>query len=245
MVSEPLAFGTCVHYLAEQDLLAGEPRLDLLTNMNEWVEQILTEQYEWSLAQVPNVRDFFDELAGAYRLWRSEVRPTLKGQPLGIEEEMYLYLGPGRNGNIWLRGTADVIYSARGVDFKTSRKPWDQAKADLSIQASLYMALIRHRYNQKVQRFTFWNYARQGRYWKPLHTERKVRQIDAALLTAYESGLQVEAGFYPATPVPESAFQKKRGWYCSPKFCSAWNICPSKYMNDDVDESVVAVRSWA
>lgn len=244
MVSEPLVFGTCVHYLAEKDLEAGEPRLDLLTNMNEWVEEILTTQYDWSLAQVPNVRDFFDELAGAYRLWRTQVRPTLKGTPLGVECEMRMYLGEGNRNRIHLQGTADVLYPSRLVDFKTSKRPWSQAKADVSIQASLYMALAKQVYDVEVKRMTFWNYARSKREWLPIHTVRTVKQIDAALLSAYEYGLQIEAGIFPATPVPEASFQKKRGWYCSPQYCGAWNICPSKYMNDDVDEKIVAVRSW-
>jgi len=243
-VSEPLVFGTCVHYLAEQDLLAGEPRLDLLTNMNEWIEEILVTEYDWTLAQVPNVRNFFDEIAGAYRLWRTTVRPTFRKEPLGVELKMELPLGEGRDKQIYLQGTCDVLFPSRLVDFKTSRSPWLQDKADVSIQASLYMALAKQTFDIEVKRMTFWNYARGKREWIPLHTARTVKQIDAALLSAYEYGLQMEAGIYPATPVPESSFNKKRGWYCSPQFCGAWNICPAKYLADDRDEKTVAIRSW-
>lgn len=243
-VSEQLVFGQCVHYLAEQDLSAGEPRLDLLANMHEWVETILHEQYDWTLAQVPNTRDFFDEVSGAYRLWRTVVHPSLKGSPLAVEGTMTLYVGDGRDTRIVLQGTADVIYASRLMDWKTSRSPWSQAKADVSIQASLYMALAKQEYGIEAKKFRFWNYARQRREWNYLDTERTVAQIDAALLSAYEYGKQIEAGVFPATPVPEASFQKKRGWYCSPRFCGAWNICPSKYMNDDVNEKVLAIRSW-
>lgn len=244
MVSEPLAFGTCMHYLAEKDLEAGEPRLDLLTNMNEWIEEILIEQYEWSLDKVPNPRNFFEELAGAYRLWRTQVQPNLKGEMLGIEAEMQAYLGEGNSSAIHLQGTADVVFPTRLVDFKTSGRAWKQEKADVSIQASLYMALCKQVFDRKIQKFTFWCYDRSKREWTALETQRTVKQINSALLSAYEYGLQIEAGIFPATPVPESSFVKKRGWYCSPRFCGSWNLCPSKYLNDSVDESVVAIRSW-
>lgn len=243
-VSEPMAFGTAMHYLAEQDLLAGEPRLDLLTNMNEWVEQLLVEQYNWSLDKVPNPRDFFDELAGAYRLWRAVVRPQLRGQPLGIETEMQLRLGDGNQGSIWLLGTPDIVYPRRLYDFKTSAKAWSQDKADVSIQATLYMALARQAFDVEIKDFTFFNYVRRSRDWIKLDTSRSVKQIDAALLSAYHFGLKLEAGLFTAQPVPEASFQKKRGWYCSPKFCGAWNVCSFKYINDTKDERVLAIRSW-
>lgn len=244
MVSEPLAFGTCMHYLAEKDLEAGEPRLDLLTNMNEWVEEILVEEYDWSLEKVPNVRNFFDELAIAYRNWRRVVHPQLRGTLVAMEDELYLPLGAGREGTIWLKGTPDAVYKTQLVDFKTSNSKWTQEKADLSIQASLYLALAKQAYGTEPRDFIFWTYYRKGKEWVPFKTHRAVGQIDAALRSAHDFGLQHEARIYPATPVPEASFKKKRGWYCQPRFCGAWNICTAKYMNDSRDESEVAVRSW-
>ncbi len=252
-VNEKMVFGTCTHYLAEQDLVSGSERLDLLTNMGEWVEPILSEQYDWSLDQVYDPIAFFSELGVAYRTWRQQVHPLMKGS-VAIEQEMWLPLGEGNNSYlsagkpdqamIWLKGTPDAVYEDRIVDLKTSGKAWSQAKADLSIQASLYMSLTKQELEIGIRKFTFYVYDRSKSRWDTIDTERTVPQINAALLTAYNYGLQHEAKIYPATPVPEANFNKKRGWYCQPHFCGAWNICDSKYINDGYDYTKVAIRSW-
>lgn len=243
-VSERMAFGTCVHYLAAADLQAGEARTDLLLNMNEWVEAILVEQYDWSLELVDKPREFFEQISVAYRNWRTHVRPTIKGEVIAIEEDCYLNLGPGRTGDIWLRGTQDVVLSNVVMDWKTSSAVWKQEKADLSLQASLYLALTKQALGVATQKFIFWTYHRPSREWTPVTTTRKVGHINSALETAYNYGLQLEAGIFPATPVPESAFQKKRGWYCGPNYCGGWNVCTSKSLADGVNEQQVAIRSW-
>lgn len=244
MISEPLAFGTCVHYLISQDLIEKQQQDGLLLSMNDWVEQILVEQYDWSLDRVPNPRGFFGEVSLAYTLWRHNVLPLLSEEPLLIEQEQRMYLGAGKQGNIWLQGTGDVVYPSTLMDWKTSGRAWKQAKADFSVQASLYMPLHKQSLGVSIRKFTFWVFDRQRASWSRLTTERKVSQIDSALATAFQYGLQLEAEIYPCTPVPEASFNKARGWYCKPKFCGAWNICDAKYMNDGFNEDEVAVRSW-
>ena len=242
-VSEPLVFGQCVHHIIAEDLIHDEQQDKLLQSMGDWVDEILHEQYDWSLKQVPDVPKFFSEIGVAYRLWRKTVRPKLS-DILSIEEEQTLFLGEGRQSNIWLQGTGDVVTATSLVDWKTSGRGWKQVKADVSIQASLYMPLTKQNLGESIRKFTFWVFNRQAGAWQRHVTHRKVEQIDSALATAYQHGLQLEAEVFPCTPVPESSFNKKRGWYCSPKFCGAWNICDAKYMNDGKDEKVVAVRSW-
>lgn len=217
--------------------------MGLLLTMNEWVERLLVEDYDWSLELVPNVRDFFSELGSAYRSWRADVYPTLE-EILCVEEEMYVPLGEGQHGNIWLRGTADAVFTPRIADWKTSAKPWSQAKADLSIQASLYPALVKQTYGKSIRKFRFWNYVRSKSQWGYLDTSRTVRQVNSALGSALAYGRQIEAGAFVPTPVPDAAFNKQRGWYCSAKFCGAWNVCPAKYLADSKDEGEKAVRSW-
>jgi|SRR3990167_295813 len=243
MVSEQLVFGQGLHYIVARDLEVGEPRFDLLLTMDEWVAEILVE-YDWTLDKIPDVRDFFAEISAAYRSWRTEVQPTLTGELITHEEEMYILLGEGKNGNIFLRGTADAVYTDHLIDWKSSAKPWTQSKADLSIQASLYPALVKQTYNKSIRKFRFWNYVRTKHEWLYLDTSRTIREIDSALGSALAYGKQIEAGTFVPTPVPDAAFNKARGWYCSAKFCGAWNICPAKYLNDNKDENELAVRSW-
>lgn len=244
MISEPLAFGTCVHQLISQDLLKGELQEGLLLSMHEWVNEILVEQYDWDLERVPNIRDFFGEISLAYALWRSHVLPILEGDPIAIEQEARMFLGAGRTGNIWLQGTADAVYPTTLVDWKTASRGWKQAKADFSVQASLYMPLHKQALEVSIQDFTFWVFDRSKAYWSRHKTRRSVAQINAALATALQYGRQLEAQVFPCTPVPEASFNKARGWYCSAKWCGAWNVCDAKFMNDGIDEKVVAIRSW-
>jgi len=245
MISEPLAFGTCTHEIISQHLINGEQQDKMLLSMDEWVEAILVEDYEWSLSQVYNVRDFFAELAVAYRTWVTNVLPTI---PLDrivlVEQEQLMFLGEGNMGNVFLRGTADLVLDNLLLDWKTSGRAWKQSKADFSVQASLYMPLHHQTLELNTREFWFWVYNRQKATWELLKTERTIAQIDAAMATALQYGLQIEAGAFPCTPVPEASFNKARGWYCKPKFCSAWNICDAKFMNDSFVETEVAIRSW-
>jgi len=253
-VSEPICFGTCVHHIIAEDLILDEgERLDMLTNMADWVGPILADQYDWPLEMVPNIRDFFSEIAIAYSRWRTDVRPLILNKKiLGVEKQGELYLGEGKTSileahhysNIFLGGTGDVVLEDTLVDWKTASKDWQKGKADLSIQASLYMPMYKQMFDVSIKKMEFWVFDRQKVAWNLHSTTRTIPQIDAALLTAYNYGLQLEAGIFPATPVPEASFQKRRGWYCSPKFCGGWNICKAKYLNDKVDEKVLAIRSW-
>jgi len=244
-ISEPMAFGTCAHYLCEQDLRTGEERLDLLSNMGEWVEKILVEQYDWSVSQISNPTEFFSELSVAYRTWLTQIKPKLPSTPVGIETKMQMHLGEGNYGEIHLQGTPDVIYEQYIRDFKTAGRGWKADKADVSIQASLYPALVKENFSGlKIQDFIFDVYDRSKSEWTSFPVKRRVKDINSALKHAFATGLKLEAGLFTAQPVPEASFVKKRGWYCKPKFCGAWNVCEFKYLADDVDENEIAIRKW-
>lgn len=245
MVSEPLAFGTAVHYLISEHLIHGKQQDKLLQTMPKWVDDMLRDDYDWGLDKVPNVGGFFGEISAAYSRWINFVLPTLPDAPVLIEEEQRMYLGEGNSGNIFLKGTADAVYEDSLYDWKTAGRGWKPEKAAVSVQASLYMPLHKQTIAPwSAQKFTFWVFNRQSGAWGKIVTRRTIPQMNGALRTALEYGKMMEAGIYPCSPVPEASFNKKRGWYCSPKFCSAWNICKSKFMNDGVDEKVKAVRSW-
>ncbi len=245
-VSEPMVFGTCVHYMIAQNIL-GIPSLDLSSNMDEWVESILVEEYDWSLSQVPNVRDFFSELSSAFTMWKSVVEPTLPGALTAaatIEQEMFLPLGEGERGTIILKGTPDAVLREVIIDWKTSGRAWKESKAHHSIQVDAYMALVKQNLGVSIRDWVFWVYNRQKREWTAIPTSRRVKDINASLLRLLDYGKILERGSFHATPTTDTFGEIKRGWYCSTKYCGAWNVCPAKYLNDDVDEKEKAVRSW-
>jgi hypothetical protein len=53
-------------------------------------------------------------------------------------------------------------------------------------------------------------------------------QIEANLANAWEYGKMIAAGAFPYTPGDAPYGKHKRGWWCSPTYCGAWNICPGK-----------------
>lgn len=242
-VSEPMVFGSCEHYLIARHLELGDIPHDDIINMETWVEKMLVEEYNWSLDQVPNVRDFFSEIESAYANWRVNVLPTLP--PLITQEqEMWMYLGEGNKGNIYLKGTPDAVFEGVVVDWKTSGRAWKETKAHKALQADVYMALVKQELDIAIRDWIFWVYNRRGRVWEAIPTKRRISDINASLLRAYDYGLALESEILPATPYTDTFGELKRGWYCSAKYCGAWNICPAKYLHDNVKEDELAIRSW-
>lgn len=244
-VSEPLVFGTLVHELIACDLQEGERQAERLMKWDDWVEPILQEQYEWTIDLIPKRREFYTEVGTAYRAWVSHVLPEIEtSKIMALEEEMQLYLGEGRSGGVWFQGTADLVLEDVIVDWKTSRKGWKDSKAQFGIQPTLYPPLIKQTYNKSVRSFAYWVFDRQKRQWTPHYTKRRIRTINAGLHIAYDYGLQIEAEIFPATPLDENYFEYKRGWWCSPKYCEAWNICEYNSLPDDVSPNDKAKREW-
>jgi len=250
-VSEPMVFGSAAHYLIARHLELGDIPHDDIQNMDVWIEDMLVTDYDWSLSQVPSPRDFFAEIEASYAQWRMVVLPTLP--PLITQEqEMWMYLGEGKNhkrlekgsSRIYLKGTPDAVFEGVVVDWKTSGRAWKETKAHKALQADLYMALVKQNLDVSIRDWIFWVYNRRGRVWEAIPTKRRIKDIDSSLLRAYDYGLALEAGILPATPYTDTFGEMRRGWYCSPKFCGAWNICPAKFLHDDVNESELAVRSW-
>ncbi len=246
-VSEPMVFGTCAHYMIAQDI-TGYPNiastLELLSNMDEWVEPILVEEYDWTLDKVPNVRDFFSELTSAFTMWKSVVQPSLPDSCSAIEQEMFLPLGEGERGTIILKGTPDAVLREVIIDWKTSGRAWKESKAHHSIQVDADEALVKQNLGVSIREFVFWVYNRQKREWTAIPTSRRVADINASLSRLLDYGKILERGSFHATPTTDTFGEIKRGWFCSTKYCGAWNVCPAKYLNDDVDEKEEAVRSW-
>lgn len=247
-VSEQLAFGTCLHYMVEQTLLHGGVQDQLLVNMDEWVEPILNRDYEWSISLIPEPWQFLGELRVAYRSYLAQTYPKLQQDKLlQVEAEMASWIGEGvlPDSNIWLEGTADQVYVHEIRDVKTTGRKWDQAKADTNIQASLYPALVKAHFDGlEVTRFTFDVYHRPKTEWVELTVVKTPEVINAALQTAHNMGLKQQLNIYTPSPVPPASWANKPGWYCSPKYCAAWNICEAKHVTGRTGLDQVAERAW-
>lgn len=249
-VSDALVFGQGLHYLANMHTMQQSPWQG---NFEEWLEPYLNEEYDWTIGQIPNYDAWKAEIYYAYMRWSleiwPEVEPYLKRYDDWYAEQTLYWLRHNEPGEVrrWLSGTPDLYNGMGMVDYKTTGAAWQwyQAKVDLAIQPSIYLALHQHVYGELLPEFIFYVWDRKKKEWLKFVTKREQEQVDAAVNTADEYLAQYAARIFPATMVVEGRGGKKqRGWYCSAKWCPAWNICDKKFLNDSVDESEVAVRGW-
>lgn len=245
-LGEPLTVGDSLHYMTSRHM-AGDTPNDIMDSFDEWLEGKLCSEYQWSLKLIPNYGDLRKEIFDCYRLWIFQVwQPHLSSESsVYMEKTLYMCLSEAEN--LWLEGTPDLgILSKRMWDWKTAKsaRQWSQARADFSIQTSLYLALHNSVFQEDLHDFTFAVYNRTKSEWGTFETTRVESEITSALWTATQYARQIKADVYPATPVGESYGKKQRMWYCSAKWCGAWNICEAKFLNDSVDETEVAIREW-
>ena len=243
-LGESLTVGDGLHWCAAMHTQGIDPQL-IFETFDEWCETKLTTDYDWSIAQIPNYGELRQEILDAYRLWVFQIYlPNIENTgSKQVETTLYMPLAE----DIWLEGTPDLVINGDRIwDWKTAKsdRQWNQQKADYALQSTLYLALHNANTGEGLSKFTFAVYNRQKAEWSHLTTLRDRQQMDAALLTAVEYGKQIRAEAYPATPVVSEFMKRKRGWYCSARWCPAWNVCEHKFMNDKTDESEVAVRIW-
>ena len=245
-LGEPLTVGDSLHYMTSRHM-AGDSPNDIMGTFDEWLEGKLCNEYQWSSKLIPNYGDLKKEIFDCYRLWIFQIYQPSLSLESSVYMEQILYMCLSEAENLWLQGTPDLgILSKRLLDWKTAKsdRQWSQARADLSIQASLYLALHNAVFQEQLTKFTFAVYNRAKAEWGTFDTTRVETEQIAALYTATQYARQMKAMVFPATPVSESYGKKQRGWHCSAKWCGAWNICEAKFLNDNVDETVVAIREW-
>lgn len=242
-ISEPLVFGTTVHDLIEQHLLNG--RADIKSSsFDELLDSILRDKYEQNegIEFIPkkDYKRFKDEAINAYQLWvfqvyEHSVRAELKGNKrFYAEQDLYKNLGISRFNGVPIlgRGTPDLVTTHSFWDWKTTNGAfkWNQQKADTEFQATYYLAL----HNDQGYRdwyldtFKFAVFDRKKSDWNVLSTTRTQEQMDAAFTLAMAYGEQIDSGVFPATPFVENYGKMQQGWYCSPKYCGAWDVCEFK-----------------
>ncbi len=252
-VSEALVFGTAVHYLCEQHVInpKGQSKIIQPANFNKFMEELLVNEYDWSIKQIGEkaYKTFRRKVIDAYRLWVLQVfEYSIKDEDtLAVEEGLWVHIGDIGDRRVIAHGTPDLVLGSWMEDNKTTNAAfkWTQEKADAEIQPTLYLAMFNLTHGTSITDFKYRIYDRKKEDWDTLKTSRSLEAQDAMFKTAYQYGVQIAAGAFPATPVVEEYKKFKRGWYCSPKWCGAWNICDMKQTYDDgTDFTQVAIREW-
>lgn len=240
--SEAMSFGTMVHGMAEVDLallgtpLAGNWRRDSVEGM--WADGLLAERDGsfdlHALASRDRIDKSVDEALLANKKWHRTVVPTLdldEQDDWEIEVRKTKQLGTLPDGRrVWFGGTADLVVPGLVLDWKTAGRGWDQSKADTTYQATYYTWLY------GVDRHKYWVWNRRKSDWSAFETSRSPKDVESALKVAWMLARQIDDGTFTATPWQDTYGKVKRGWWCSAKFCGAWDICQFKNLPDDVYE---------
>ncbi len=248
--SEAMSFGTLVHEMGATDLTDGLQNWTIVDVMDLW-DTLVTDEYGVSvfeLAAEEMIRDGAVEAIGANQLWRVQVVPTLPDTDPVVETRLEAPLGVLPSGRrVWLHGTGDVLYpdSHVGVDWKTAGRGWKEGKADLTGQAAAYTYLAWVAFSEWISEWRYWVYDRQKVEWAQWTTSRTEQQVDAWLRHAFGIAKAIDAGAVMYTPVDSTFGKMSRGWWCSAKYCGAWEVCKGKYLADDVDESATVEVTWS
>jgi hypothetical protein len=241
--SEPLVFGSFVHEMIEL-IIAEEKALPIIANAEHILDAVLATKFEldpnytqvaaFELAEKGIIGEAQFAVTEWWKWWEKAHITT----PIS-EHTMYAQLGTLADGRkVWLFGTPDLysVVELLAKDWKTAGRGWSQGKADHAIQASLYSHLIHHNTGIFISDWEFLVFNRRTGDWESHPTTRTLEQVESAKRVAWMRALQNAYNIYPATPTTTEHFKTKRGWYCSPKFCNAWNICEFKYLADGLDE---------
>ncbi len=199
---------------------------------------------EYTIADVPSkgVGRMIGEADAAFTEWKNDVVPTIEqyGDDIEVEVTKYLIL-PDADDAI-MAGTPDLVVPDEKViiDWKTAKADWKDHKKFGELQPAAYTAL--NGWSQST--FTFWVFDFAKFKWNAHTVYVTPKQVSAWLNLAEDVAQSMKAGIYPAKPHGQG--WTARGWHCSPKYCSAWDVCQAKYLipDDKADEPSDRMGDW-
>lgn len=192
-------------------------------------------------ADAETVAAMADEMRIAYLSWVEQVWPLIEDwRWAAVEERLLRCLGVMSDGRaVWLSGTPDAVSAEpRGFDWKTAGRGWKEGRVHAETQPTAYTWLL----NQGDLEWSYVVYDRSKQEWGWHDTRRTMVQAEAFARHAYVRGIQIGLGLYPATPVAKAL--SRRGWWCSAKYCNAWNVCPAKDIGDSVNVAEEREDDW-
>lgn len=249
---EPIGFGQMLHGMID-DVVSGRKSLTSVkvkASLEKRFAYMIEEDFQVPLELVSSEEkeELFEEVRYAVTTWSNELLESndkILSDVVVTEQQLEVELGVLLDGRtVILRGTPDLYDPHKIIDWKTASRPWKSEKAQLSIQPPLYRHLVRSNTEYDPQTFMFLVYVRGKGEWQRIVTSRTEQQIETSLAQAWYYANGIYSGTLPATPVSQGAFPERRGWYCNVKWCECWNICPFKYLADNVDESQVKELRW-
>lgn len=259
--SEPITIGTTAHAGIEEMLMA-ETDNELEHALEKWsvlpyVEQQVLDTMRNDGVDDPmsvigskwQLRSTAEEVSLAVREWHRTLYPWFKQQNvIAIEQRMRRLLGtsPNTGRPIGVEGTPDLVVWRAIDDWKTSKKDWDPSRATGEIQSPLYTWLASDMLEGVDIPFNYRVWDRGKAKWATHTVHVDEMQVEAAKRIAWQFALAHEAGALVAQPADSTFGKVKRGWWCSPKYCPAWEVCEYKgLVLDGVDLDTSIPVTWA
>lgn len=248
--SEAMVFGTVVHDLIEDHLRNDAP---LYLNQPSHATEVfykVAERDGFDLDEVATERTISEssvEAVLAYQEWVTQWWSVRKDffSPLVLEERLVRPLGTLPNGRgVWVHGTPDVIEQSGLTDWKTAGRGWSPGKGETRIQSPTYLWLAEEIRYTLPGLADYVVYDRQKKRWSSHPYQISEANINAALNVLWEFSCMIDAQVFPPTPAA-AAGRPGRGWWCTPKYCNAWDLCEFKALvADDLDVLQIRSKRW-
>lgn len=237
--SEAMSFGTMMHTFAEMRLMGWDGIVTVQQLEEWWEEAVAKDGFSLSeLAERDRIDASLQEAVQACMLWDAQVRPLLGySEKVEFEPRLEAPLGVLPNGReVWVHGTPDVLDVDRIDDWKTASRGWKESKAHATGQLSMYIYLAERTRGYVIESGTYHVWDRSKYEWVPHVTSRTPAEVDAYLRHIWQMARAIDAEAYTFNPWQSNFGDYKRGWWCSSKYCAAWDVCEGKHAHDDVWE---------
>lgn len=265
--SQEMSFGSLVHELIAMHLSSDGCACDefIPGELHDHAKEIVLNADVLEVWRVVAERDGFDlhamaddrsletwslEARDAYEAWVETVWPQIKGaharEPLAVEEQWTAPIGFTKSGKrITLQGTGDLLMPGELHDWKTTgQSRLDEAKYISRPQGLLYAHLALVNRDVQVGQMVYWVWLRPKGEWLPVVQTITAEAVKASLDAAREWAEMIEHQVFPPTPCASTG-KSGRAWYCSARYCNAWNLCSFKSMvPDGVDLTEKRKTTW-
>ena len=214
--TEAMMFGSVTHgFIEDHEKGIKRPGMQIV------VDVLAEDGFEIGDIAYP-LPPLIHEAESAFHVWLRTIQPLY---PDGtVEGRMHRPLGVVDGRPLWLRGTPDYYTGHNVVDWKTSSKKWQKGRENKSIQLPLYRSLIEWNHETMPWEGIYVIYSRAKQVWEERPVGLTEGKVNAAMLHAFTMGRALMKQEYSLSPFGEFS---ARAWYCSEKWCHAWDVCPA------------------
>ncbi len=245
--SKALIIGQGVHGTIEELLKSQVPIRVSHAMVRKHLELVLHEEYGTTLLAAAGSKQAASEVEAevyaAVREWRKHVSPLLPPS-IAVEEKMFGKVDTLPSGReLWITGIPDYVTADELIDWKTAYKMWSAPKMETTVQPQVYAWLLARTQGIMVSTFRYWIWSRSKGEWATMTRPITQPSILAAMQLTADVGAAIDAEIFPARPFA-GTIGRARGWWCSPRYCDSWDVCPAKYLITDEVVNDPAITGW-